>query len=312
MTTAELKKAIANKTFPPLNLFHGEETYLLNHYLRLARDSIASNDFDVKRLYGADCVYADIAEAINATPFMSDFVFTEVRDFDLFDMSEYDSDSFLNAIEHMPPGCKLVFTYNGDWKPDKRRKLWKSLEKRANIVEFTAQSERDLLPWVIRHFRAVGKQISDNDALYLIRRVGRLMNNLSSEIDKLCAYCEGSIVTAEHIKTLSTPLLEAGVFEMANALNAGNYNASAATLSVLISNREDAIPLVAALSWRFRHDYISALKNPRNPRFEWLSEAILMCAEADVRLKSSSADDAAILSGLYANLAATRRARLGR
>jgi DNA polymerase-3 subunit delta len=313
MTLRELKSAIANKALPPLNVFYGEESYLLNHYISLARGTASGNDFDVKKLYGADCSYADIEEAVNAAPFMSDYVFTEVRDFDLFSMPENDANSFTEIAADMPAGCRVIFAYSdAGWKPDKRRKLWKTLEKYANVVEFKAQPESDLVPWVIRHFQAAGKRISNEDALYLIRRSGRLMSNLKNEIDKLSAYCSGTAVTTDDIRLLAIPQLEAGVFDMAESLISGDYESSAAALSILIANREETIPLVAALSWKFRHAYASAVKNPRNPRFEWLADAILLCADADVRLKSSSSDDTAILSDLYASLAATRRARLGR
>jgi DNA polymerase III delta subunit len=138
------------------------------------------------------------------------------------------------------------------------------------------------------------------------------MSTLSGEIAKIAAYSSGAEITESDIRAVAIPQLEAGVFDCADAIIRGNNGEACRTFAVLMeihkdSLRDEAIPMVGAFSWKMRREYQSKLRiGRRSPMLEWSEDAILLCADADARLKSSSGDENAILTGLFTALLAKK------
>ncbi|MDR0818312.1 MAG: DNA polymerase III subunit delta [Oscillospiraceae bacterium] len=309
----ELKQAISKGTLSSLYILYGEEAYLREHYLKLMRKGVGG--FDYKKIDGISSSMRDVAEAVQSMPMSGDRVFIEVRDLDIFarDFGEANAGILESLIGDIPDTCRLVFVYSAvEWKPDKRRKLWKSLEKYAKIVEFKAQDERELINWIERHFGAEGKSISKQNAQFLIRYCGRLMNTLGNEIAKISAYSNGVEITESDIRAVTPPQLEAGVFEVADAIIRGEFGNASRMFGTLLELhkdelREQAIPIIAALSWKLRREYQSQLRfGRRSPMLDWSANAILLCADADTRCKSSNADERVILTDLFVTLLAAK------
>jgi DNA polymerase-3 subunit delta len=280
------------------------------HYLGLMRKGI--DDFDYKRLSGR-VTASDIAEAARAFPMLSERTFVEVRDFDIFNANGESDDgekasggeeTIAELIADVPQSCRLVFVYNAlKWSPDKRRKLWKTLESKAKLVEFKPQSESLLVEWLTRRFKAENKEISRETAKFMIRYCGNTMNVLITEIGKLASYSNEREVTENDIRAVAIPQIEAEAFGLVNALTDGHRDAAAGILSKLLDLETEPIPLIAALSWKARQLYVQTLRNPRNPKFQWAKNAILRCSEADIKCKSSSADKPNVLKQLFVDLA---------
>ncbi|MDR2530674.1 MAG: hypothetical protein LBC65_03925, partial [Oscillospiraceae bacterium] len=216
-------------------------------------------------------------------------------------------------ISDVPDTCILVFVYSAvAFKPDKRRKFWKNLEKLARIVEFKYQTESALTAWVERHFAAEGKRVSRSTASFLVRYAGRSMRVLGGEIAKIAAFADSPEVTEFDVRAVTPPKLESAVFECAESLVRGELDSAAARFAVLLEIHKDelrdqAIPLIAALSWKLRREYQSRLKyGRRSPMLDWSADAVLQCAEADVRCKSSGGDLRAVLMDLFTLLLARR------
>jgi len=309
-----LKQEIKNNTLAPLYFFYGDETYLREHYLKLMRKGI--DEFDYRRLDGQSCSAEDIVQAANSLPMFSGRVFVEVRDLDIFKLKDADSERISELINSPPEDATIVFVYNAlEWKPDKRKKLWKSIEKKSRIVEFKPQNDKDLSEWIDRRFRALNRTISRDTALALIRYAGRDMTSLIGEIEKLAAFSKTAAISQTDIVAVCSPHLEAldyESFNLAEAIINGEYNNSANRLAILLELGQEAIPLVYAWGSKLRQGYASIIRSGQSPKLQWYAEAIKLCAEADLQCKSSASDDKVIILDLFAHLIATRRAHLGR
>jgi DNA polymerase-3 subunit delta len=309
----QLKRDIEAGTLGTTYVLYGDEGYLREHYLELMRKG--TDEFDYKRLSGRVSA-ENIAEAARAFPMLSERTFVEVRDFDIFNANAASEESeegeklhggeetLAELIADVPQNCRLVFVYNAlKWSPDKRRKLWKTLEAKAKLVEFKPQSEALLVDWLIRRFKAEEKDISRETAKFLIHYSGNTMNALITEVGKISNYAVGREITGDDIRAVSIPQIEAEAFDLVNALTDGRRDAAARILSGLIDLETEPIPLIAALSWKARQLYVQTLRNPRNPKLEWAKNAILSCSEADIKCKSSSADKSNVLKQLFVELA---------
>ena len=225
----ELKTALKNKELGRLYFFHGEETFLLNHYLVQMKKQLLdplTESFNFHRLNNETFDIRDFADAVENLPMMAENTFVQVDDIDLFKMNEGDRTKMTEILADIPDYCTVVFTYlTAQWKPDKRlKKLWEAVEGSGTIVEFAKQDQRDLIAWVTRHFAAHGKRITNDLCAYLIDITGGTMTALSGEIDKICAYSGADEIKKTDIDAVTEPVLDAVVFQMTDLLSGGRYD----------------------------------------------------------------------------------------
>lgn len=253
----QLKQQIKNKDLGRLYVFHGEEVFLLNHYLgqmkKLLLDDLTES-FNFTRLTNETFQLQTFADAVEAMPMMAEATFVQVDDVDFFKFPEADRDKMREILSDIPQWCTVLFTYETvEWKPDKRyKKLWEAVEENALIVDFQKQDQRDLIAWVQRHFLARKKRIQPELCAYLIDITGGTMTALSSEIDKICAYSGADEIKKTDIDAVTEPVLDAVVFQMTDLLSAGRYDQAFQKLQQLLKMQEEPILILGAVGSHFR------------------------------------------------------------
>lgn len=319
----KFKSNLAAGTLGGIYIFHGEETYLREHYLRELQKKVvppAVEDFNLHRFSGKTSVY-EIAEAVEAMPMMSERTLVTVTDFDIYKMNEDQRARFIEMAEDFPPYCCLVFVYDLiDYKPNKTyKKLYATIEKNVQEVRFDIQERGALIGWIARRFRASGQEIDARTAEHLIFTCGALMTGLVPEIGKISAYARGKNITVKDIDAVAEPILDAVVFDMTNAITRGDYDRAAELLGQLFKKQEEPIMLLAVIGkelrriytarialdegrdrlwlmelWKMRSDYPArlAMDAARKVTREWCCESVRLCAELDVRMKSEKGFDA--------------------
>ena len=149
----ELKIQLKNRDIGRLYFFHGEESFLLNHYLTQMKKQVLdplTESFNYHRLTNETFHIRDFADAVENLPMMAESTFMQVDDIDLFKMNEEDRSKMAEILSDIPDYCTVVFTYlTVQWKPDKRlKKLWEAVEENGLVVEFAKQDQRDLVAWI--------------------------------------------------------------------------------------------------------------------------------------------------------------------
>ena len=333
----ELKSAVKNKALDRLYFFHGEETFLLNHYLgqmkKLTLDELTES-FNFHRLNNETFDIRDFADAVENLPMMAEHTFVQVDDIDLFKLNEGDRTKMAEILGDIPDYCTVVFTYlTVAWKPDKRlKKLWEAVEQ-GTIVEFAKQDQRDLIAWVSRHFAAHKKRISTDLCAYLIEITGGTMTALSGEIDKICAYSGADEIRKTDIDAVTEPVLDAVVFQMTDMMSSGRYDLALAKLQQLLKMQQEPLAILGAVGGHFRRISTARtlLDNGRNAgelaklcgiqdfaarktmdiarrfRPEFCAAAAKLVLETDYRMKTSFDDSERLLELLILQLAQEAR-----
>lgn len=253
----KLKTAIREKQTARLYIFHGEETFLLHHYLgrlkKLLIDPLTES-FNYHKLTKETFDMRSFADAVESLPMMAEHTFVWVDDVDVYKLPEADRESLGEIFADIPDYCTVVFTYETvGWKPDKRmKKLWESIEKHGTVVEFSKQDYRELVDWVTRHFAANQKRIDPNLSSYLIDLTGGTMTVLSGEIAKISAFSGADTITKSDIDAVTEPVLDAVVFQMTDLLGEGNYGAALVKLQQLLKMQNDPIAILGAIGAHFR------------------------------------------------------------
>ena len=275
--------------------------------------------------------YLLLADAIDAVPFLSERTLVEVRGYDTNKCREEEADTLVRVISDLPDYCTLVFVMDTAFEPDGRLKTTKAFKKNGQLVQFTAQGESALVQWVGKHFAAHGKNISPEDARQLIFFTGGLMNTMIPEIDKIAAYAQGDTVTRADILAVAQRIPEAVVYELTDCLANQDYDGAMRILADLLADKSNTpIFLLAVIGQQMRrlyaarlarragigtselremlgvpYDFIAEnlLRSARKFTGRQLEEAVRLCAQADFAMKSSGADDMALLKELLLRIA---------
>ena len=253
----ELKAAIRAKQPDNLYFFHGEETFLMNHYLeqlkKLLLDELTES-FNYHRFNNENFEIREFADAVENLPMMAEHTLVLVDDVDIFKMNEDSRSKIADILSDIPEYCTVVFTHmTVVWHPDKRlKKLWDVVETKGNIVEFAKQEPKDLIPWISRHFAAKGKRISSELCHYLMEITGGTMTTLSGEIDKICAYSGAEHIQKTDIDAVTEPVLDAVVFQITDAMGRGQYAIALEKLSQVLKMQEEPTKILGAIGGHFR------------------------------------------------------------
>lgn len=253
----QLKTDIRNKEPQGLYIFYGEETFLLHHYLEQLKKLILdelTESFNFHKLTSETFQVQGFLDSVENLPMMAERTLVWVDEVDLFKLPESDREKLGQVFRDIPEYCTVVFTYGTvEWKPDKRQqKLWKAIEESGCIVEFARQEQRDLIPWVTRHFAAAGKRISPDLCAYLIEISGGTMTALSGEIAKIAAYSGAENITRSDIDAVTEPVLDAVVFQMTAMLARRDYGGALLKLHQLLKMQEEPLKLLGAIGSQLR------------------------------------------------------------
>ena len=254
---SRLKAAIKAKEPERLYFFHGEEVFLLNHYLNEMRKKTLDEltmDFNYHRFTQETFSVQDFSDAVEALPMMAERTFVQVDEIAIFKLGEAEREQMISILSDVPDYCTVVFTYEiVEWKPDKRlKKLWDAVSKHGTIVEFAKQSQRDLIAWIQRHFATYQKRISSELCVYLIDITGGTMTALQGEIKKIAAYSGSENIVKADIDAVTEPVLDAVVFQMTDLLGSGKYGEALLKLQTLLKMQEEPIAILGAVGGHFR------------------------------------------------------------
>ena len=326
----KLKKDLSEGKPGQLYIFHGEETYLRDHYLGRLREAVLTGglgEFNRHDLSAKEMSPRALEEAVDCLPMMAERTLIEITDFDLFKAGE--KEEYIRILSSLPGYCCLVFVYDLiDYKPDARTKLAQTLKQHGTAVNFARQGQRELADWVRRHFKAQGKDIDMRLCEYLIELCGDLMHGLQQEIGKAAAYAKGPKITREDINAVATPQLSAVVFRIADAIGEKNYDRAAKILGELYQMQKSPYEILAALSkqlrqlysarlaldrgkgaawvgqlWGMRYPADRLMTSARRFSLPWCRNAVIRCAQTDLAMKSTGQDAKDLLTTLLLELA---------
>ena len=254
---ALLKQHIKTKQPDRLYIFHGEEVFLLKHYLGQLRKILLdelTESFNAHRFNNENFSLQSFGDAVEGMPMMAEHTFVQVDEVDLFKLPESDRNKMGEFLSDIPEWCTVVFTYETvAWKPDKRlKKIWNPIDENATIVEFAKQDQRDLVAWISRHFAAHGKRISTDLCVYLIDITGGTMTALSGEIEKICAYSGAENIHRTDIDAVVEPVLDAVVFQMGDMLTQGKFADALEKLQTLFKMQQEPLAILGAVGGHFR------------------------------------------------------------
>ncbi|WP_409968184.1 DNA polymerase III subunit delta [Bengtsoniella intestinalis] len=336
----QFKQDLKEGTLGNLYLFHGQESYLREHYLGQVRKALVDDtfvDFNYHSVEGKGLSMEALTDLVEGMPMMAERTLVVVSDLDLFKLGESQRQQFMELIVDFPDYCCLVLVYDTvDYKPNKTmKKLYKAITDHVATVEFRPADSGELLPWIARRFRALDKDIDRMTAEHLIFLCGGLMTGLVPEIAKIAAYAKDRAITIADIDAVADPVLSAEIFRLSDGVISGDIDRAGTILGDLLKMQTEPIAIVAALGsqlrrlhtarlaldtghdkgwlmelWNMKSDYPAKLlmASAKKTTAQWCSDGVKMCQVLDRRLKSEPGiDDEAELKLLIVWLGAQKK-----
>ena len=252
MDRKEFTQLIKAGTVSGAYLFEGVEENIKAATLQALRKAILPEGMEElgETLMDAPDASAIIA-ACETLPFLADKRLVIVREHPALTGRSDADEKLLSYIPNVPESAVLVFLCRG--KADARKKLYTAIKKAGGIVSFAPLTDAELNAWVVKAFTGLGKSVSPQTASVLTFTVGSDTALLRREIDKLAALAgDRDTVTEEDIHAVATRSIECTVFEMVDAVVAGQQGKAFGLLRDMLTAGSDRLGILAMLLRQFR------------------------------------------------------------
>ena len=256
----------------------------------------------------------------------------EIHELDFKERTESEIKALCNTFSNADPNIVYIiyttpYEFDPGILPKSPSKLLQRLSEYLTPVNFQKESDIKLVKWAARHFAAEKLSYENGVCELLVDRSGRDMFVLLNEIEKLSAYVkfygEGT-VKKEHVETVSSSNLEINAFDFSNAIIGADADKACLILSDMERRKEKPINIFGAVSKVISdlysvkilvdsgandkeiagklkiHEYKvgiyrkSAVKRSR----ERLKKLLSLCAQTDIKMKSTSLGDYTALDKL--------------
>lgn len=192
-----------------------------------------------------------VIAACETLPFIADKRLVVIREHPALTGRGDADEKLLSYLSRVPDSCVLIFIARG--KADARKKLYTTIKKHGAIVTFTPLSDAEVEQWIVRTFQSLGKACAPQVASVLAFTVGSDTALLRTEIDKLAALTgDRDTVTENDVRAVATRSVECTVFEMVDAVVAGQEGKAFGLLRDMLTTGSDRLGILAMLLRQYR------------------------------------------------------------
>ncbi|MBP7175762.1 MAG: DNA polymerase III subunit delta [Thermoclostridium sp.] len=248
MSMDVLKKQLKENKIGRIYLFTGPEQYLVRHYADQILEKLLDENskvFNYTELTGK-VTFQMVSDAVSIYPAFVDRRVVLVKESTLFKQGgkETDWNAFFSSL---PEYICLIFIQQ---EVDKRLTFYKALEKNCLVIDCKRQDENALTKWVINKFSRFRKQISEQDAAYLVTLLDPDMNFMSLELEKIARYAaDAERITRKHIDAVASRSVKSIIFDLTDAISQRQTTQALRILNELVEQKEP-IPLIMAMVGR--------------------------------------------------------------
>ncbi|WP_188599470.1 DNA polymerase III subunit delta [Polaribacter pacificus] len=177
---AQIKK----KEIKPIYFLMGDEPYYIDKISDYIEQNVldeAERGFNQVVMYGRDVTIDEIVSSAKRFPMMAEYQVLIVKEAQ--DLSR-SIEKLLSYVENIQPTTVLVINYKYK-KLDKRKKLYKAIEKVGLIYESKKMYDNEVSEWIRRVLSGMQYKIEPKAALMLVDFLGTDLSKISNELNKL-------------------------------------------------------------------------------------------------------------------------------
>ena len=308
-------------------LLLGDDAFLRRRALEALTEAVAGAVAEEPGLAyeTVDAEYTSLAEIFDAARSLPLFLpvsdhpvrLIRVAGFDPTGIKDDEIDLLGDYLERPVPETCMVFEA---LKIDRRPKASKLLLRHAVEIDCTAPTEpKDVGRWIEGKAEAMGFSMEPNAVAYMLEMAGNNLLQLEQELQKLALYVgDRKRVGAKDLEDLLERSREHSIFELTDALVAGDTRRCIEVLNFLFDDGASPFEILPMIAWMVRQMVIAGdlaeqglperellkqlrgrwdsrkavLSRARRSTLAELQGLLIACAEADIPSKVRSRGDA--------------------
>jgi len=238
---------IKSGNFKPVYFLMGEEPYYIDKISEFIENNVLTEEekgFNQMVLYGRDVAIEEISDNAKRFPMMSERQVVIVKEAQ--DLSRT-IEKLITYVENPQPSTVLVICYK--YKTiDKRKKLYKAIQKFGLIYESKKLYENQVGEWIRRVLSGKKYQIDSKAASMLVEFLGNDLSKISNELDKLMVVLPvNSVITPKDIEENIGISKDYNNFELRKAIGERNVYKSNMIINYFAQNQK-ANPIVVTIT----------------------------------------------------------------
>jgi len=260
---------IKNRKLKPIYFLMGDEPYYIDGVSDYIENNVLSEEekgFNQMVLYGRDVSIDDIVANAKRYPMMAEYQVVIVKE----------AQDLSRTIEKLAeyannPQSSTILVINYKYKTiDKRKTLYKTLQKVGVVFESKKLYENQVADWIRRTLLSKNYTIVPKAAQMLVEFLGNDLSKISNELDKLKIILpKGTQITPEHVEVNIGISKDYNNFELRKAVGERDTLKAFQIINYFAENPRDN-PMVVTVSLLF--SFFSQLlhfhglhdKSPRN------------------------------------------------
>ncbi|WP_144463772.1 DNA polymerase III subunit delta [Siminovitchia fortis] len=259
-----IMKNIRNKTFSPIYLLYGKESFLINDVKQKLMANVLKNgseEFNYSA-YDLEEVPVELAiEDAETYPFLGEKKLVIVHN-PVFltavkqkEKVEHDLKRLEKYVSDPAPYTVMVFIADYE-KLDERKKITKLLKKHAEILEAKPLNEPQLKSWIRERAAFHHAEIEEPAVDTLVFMTGNDLMALNEELIKLSLNAgEKGLITEEMVKRLVSRSLEQNVFALTESVVKRESGEALRIYFDLMKQNEEPIKILSLIAGQFRLIY---------------------------------------------------------
>jgi DNA polymerase-3 subunit delta len=218
MTYEQLIGDLKKRVFKPVYFLFGDEPYYIDQATAWIAGNVltdAEQSFNQTTLYGKDSEAAQVSDLARRFPMMSSHqvvILKEAQEMKSFG-------DLIHYVEQPQPSTLLVINYKYK-KPDKRQKIFKTLEKKGVWFESKKLYDNQVPAWINAYATGQGYKIEPKAASLLSEFLGSDLSKIANEVEKLVVAIgkKGEVITPDLVEKHIGFSKDFNQFELQSAL----------------------------------------------------------------------------------------------
>ncbi|MFD2098505.1 DNA polymerase III subunit delta [Flagellimonas iocasae] len=223
----------------PIYFLMGEEPYYIDKISQYISDNVLTEDekgFNQMVLYGRDTSVDEVISNAKRFPMMAEHQVVIVKEAQ--DLSRT-IENFTSYVEHPQPTTILVICYKYK-KLDKRKKLYKAVQKNGELFESKKLYENQVAEWIRRTLSSKNYRISPKACVLLVEFLGTDLGKINNELTKLTLVVPASTeITPELIEQHIGISKDFNNFELKKAIGERDVRKASQILDYFAQNPKD-------------------------------------------------------------------------
>ena len=325
----EAMRQLQQKKLSSVYLIYGEETYLAEKFLKNLLTLVNPlNDTEAVQYFDASSDIKAVLQSLDSSPFFSEKNIIIANDLKILqdklsEKDKRDEQQFIEYLPAMPEYSILIMQYHKN-KIDKRRKLFKTIDKCGAIVECETLNYWNINDWLNSRLRELNLRLDREAYAYFIEAVKAMdkisLGFLDQELIKLTLYTDEKFIDRQTLEQVFSTIPEISAFRLWDSLCERNISLALELFIIQQSSGVHPLRLLAFLVRQIRqlwqvktylnegqnvkqiaaalklHPFITEkiIKQAKNFSLPKIEQTLQNLATADYKLKTGSNEPALI------------------